>query len=245
MNSALCLALSSGSEVGWNRRLLDDGARSFWGASSRRVSCLRIGAVCKFSCGGSSLRGGLSLPAADRAPGCGPVSADVSPSFPPSRVAPRGQRLRWHRSTEQAVSKLGLLSPVTILGPPHPESLRHRSPSGPLSPSTPSPRPRACRVHQLRLLPSRCCLGFNFCVALRKLPIITAAKRKQSPSTAVLQLCRLQSTAGAGLWPGTEREGVRVAASPAVRGSPRGGPGRGCLEHPLSKIVTNEAFGEI
>lgn len=147
--------------------------------------------------------------------------------LPPSPVTPRGQRLLWHRSTEQAASKLGL------------------SPSGLLSSSTPDPRPRACRVHQLRLLPSRCCLGFNFCVALRKLPIITAARRKLSPSTAVLQLCRLQSTAGRGCGPGQSGRGLRDAASPAVRRSPQGGPGRGCQEHPLSIIVTNEAFGAI
>lgn len=146
-----------------------------------------------------------------------------------------------HRAS--SVQTQAFVSSNSILGPPHPESLRHRSPSGLFPPSTPSPRPRARRVHQLRLLPSRCCLGFNFCVALRKLPIITAAKRKQSRSTAVLQLCRLQSTAGRGCGPGPSRRGVRVAASPAVRGCPRGGPG--CQEHPLSIIVTNEAFGKI
>lgn len=111
----------------------------------------------------------------------------------------------------------------SILGTLHPESLRHRSPSGLLPPSTAGPRPRACRVHQL--LPSRCCLGFNFCVALRKLPIITAAERKQSPSTAVLQLCRLQSTAGAGPWLGTEREGgayCRVSSGSRLPAGARG-----------------------
>lgn len=88
----------------------DDGARSCGGTAHIRRSCLGIGAVLKFSSSGSGLRAGLSLPAVDKAPGCGPVSADV----PSSGVAPRGQRLRWHRSTEQAASKLGLLSPVTL-----------------------------------------------------------------------------------------------------------------------------------
>lgn len=129
----------------------------------------------------------------------------------------------------------------SILGPPYPGSMRHRSPSG-LLPSSlhPGPHPRARRVHQLRLLPSRCCLGFNFCVALRKLPIITAAKRKQSPSTAVLQLCKAQLGRGCG------RVGAgRGACCSVSSGSrfPAGWPG--CQEHPLSIIVTNEAFGEI
>lgn len=71
-------------------------------------------------------------------------------------------------------------------------------------PSTLGPKPQppvqvpARRVQQLRLLPSRWCLGFNFCVALRKLPIITAAERKRSPRTAALQLCSLLRTAGRG-----------------------------------------------
>lgn len=47
-----------------------------------------------------------------------------------------------------------------------------------------------------------------------------------------------------GLWSRTEREGMRFAATPAARGSPRGGPGVS-LKHPLSIIVTNEVFGEI
>lgn len=55
---------------------------------------------------------------------------------------------------------------------------------------------------------SRWCLGFNFCVALRKLPVITAAERKQSPSTEALQLCQLLRTAG---------RGCRVHAVPLAR----------------------------
>lgn len=73
--------------------------------------------------------------------------------------------------------------------------------SSSLHPRPQAPAPSAVparRVQQLRLLLSRWCLGFNFCVALRKLPIITAAERNRSPRTAALQLCRLLRTAGRG-----------------------------------------------
>lgn len=52
----------------------------------------------------------------------------------------------------------------------------------------------------LWLLPSRCCLGFNFCVAVRKLPIITASERKHLlAQTRLPAVARLPRTAGAGL----------------------------------------------
>lgn len=81
-------------------------------------------------------------------------------------------------------------------------------------------------------------MGFNFCVALRKLPIITAAERKQSPNTAVLQLCRLQSAAGRGCGPGwSGRRGAWCSSR-----FPAGWPG--CQEPPLSIIVPERRLGK-
>lgn len=52
----------------------------------------------------------------------------------------------------------------------------------------------------LRLLPSRCCLGFNFCVAVRKLPVITASARKHPRAQTLLPaVARLPRRAGVGL----------------------------------------------
>lgn len=52
----------------------------------------------------------------------------------------------------------------------------------------------------LRLLPSRCCLCFNFCVAVRKLPIITASETKHLMAQTLLPaVARLPRSAGAGL----------------------------------------------
>lgn len=178
---------------------------------------------------------------------------------PGARVlSSEGERLSFLRGSERAevvlapqhransVRTRAFAPSNSILGTPHPESQRHRSPSGLLPPSTPGPRPRACCVHQLRLPPSRCCLGFNFCVALRKLPIITARERKQSPCTAVLQLCSLQSAAGRGCGPGRSGRGCKLQRLQRLAVPHGVARGAGVSQkHPLSIIVTNEAFGEI
>lgn len=183
----------------------------------------------------------VGAPGEARPLGCGLARATPSASSPAARwpgpdpVARRGQRGGW-------APKRGHTAAHTGSRPQYfdPREADGQAALGPRPPSTPGPSPTAARAHrvqQLRLRPSRWCLGFNFCVALRKLPIITAAERKPSPSTAALQLCRLLRTAGAGLWPAGAGAGSTRFRSPALW------PGRGV--HQLSVIATTKALVEI
>lgn len=168
----------------------------------------------------------VGAPGEARPLGCGPARATPSASSPAARwpgpdpVARRGQRGGWAPERGHTAAHTGSCPQYF-----DPREADGQAALGLRPPSTPGPSPTAApahRVQQLRLRPSRWCLGFNFCVALRKLPIITAAERKPSPSTARSSCAASYAQLGRGC-------GRRVRARGPHGSAPlRCGPGVGC-----------------
>lgn len=131
------------------------------------------------------------------------------PAASPGRAAPTSSRAGGgRRGRLRRTRPSGCALATATPGPPRSAGVGPQYPGPPeaelRTPRSLHPGPRAARarrVHQLRLLPSRWCLGFSFCVALRKLPVITAAERKRSPvqrrSSCAAAYAQLGGAAGA------------------------------------------------